>query len=209
MSCRAGLWPPRRMSISRRAASEKLRGRLCQEETPVLAEQFSSMEHDGFRVPYLSANIRKPHLIDKAVDRAAGTCGARPHPRGPLALGADDRGRSERGAPGREPWSLSSTVGLSLDSRGAGRPSPSGGAWAGRAAVQRSSSDDPPRRTLTVYFCTNVVGTLDAEAGLLRAGEPGLVEAPREVWEAARRPGPPPGGRGPRRLRRGGRARGA
>ncbi len=47
----------------------------------------------------------------------------------------------------------------------------------------------------------------DAAAGLLRAGEPGLVEAPREGREAARRPGPPPGGRGPRRLRRGGRAR--
>ena len=52
-------------------------------------------------------------------------------------------------------------------------------------------------------------GVGDAEAGLLRAGEPGLVEAPRERREAARRPGPPPGGRGPRRLRRGGRARGA
>ena len=33
MSYRAGLWRPRRMSISRRAPSEKLRGRLCQEET--------------------------------------------------------------------------------------------------------------------------------------------------------------------------------
>ena len=28
--------------------------RLCQKETLVLAEQFSSMEHDAFRVPYLS-----------------------------------------------------------------------------------------------------------------------------------------------------------
>ena len=33
LSYRAGLWRPRRMSISRRAPSEKLRGRLCQEET--------------------------------------------------------------------------------------------------------------------------------------------------------------------------------
>ena len=32
-------------------------------------------------------------------------------------------------------------------------------------------------------------------------GEPGLVEAPREGREAARRPGPSPGGGGPRRLR--------
>ena len=52
--------------------------RFCQEQTLVLAEQFGSMEHDGFRVPYLSANTRKPHSIDRAVDRAAGTCGARP-----------------------------------------------------------------------------------------------------------------------------------
>ena len=51
-------------------------------------------------------------------------------------------------------------------------------------------------------------GAGDASAGLLRAGEPGLVEAPREGREAPRRSGPPSGGRGPRRLRRGGRARG-
>ena len=41
------------------------------------------------------------------------------------------------------------------------------------------------------------------------AGEPGLAEAPREGREAPRRPRPPPGGGGPRRLPRGGRARGA
>ena len=40
-------------------------------------------------------------------------------------------------------------------------------------------------------------------------GEPGLVEAPREGREAARRAGPPPGCGGARRLRRGGRSRGA
>ena len=45
-------------------------------------------------------------------------------------------------------------------------------------------------------------GVGDAAAGLLRAGEPGPVEAPREGREAARRAGPPPGGRDPRRLRR-------
>ena len=52
-------------------------------------------------------------------------------------------------------------------------------------------------------------GVGDEAAELLRAGEPGLVEAPREGREAARRAGPPPGRRGPRRVRRGGRARGA
>ena len=48
----------------------------------------------------------------------------------------------------------------------------------------------------------------DAEAGLLPAGEPGVAAAPREGREAARRPGPPPGGGNPRRLPRG-RRRGA
>ena len=48
-------------------------------------------------------------------------------------------------------------------------------------------------------------GAGDAAAGLLRAGEPGLVEAPREGREATRRAGAPPGCRGPQ----GGRARGA
>ena len=43
-------------------------------------------------------------------------------------------------------------------------------------------------------------GVGDAAAGLLRAGEPGLAQAPREGWEAARRPGSPPGGGGARRL---------
>ena len=52
-------------------------------------------------------------------------------------------------------------------------------------------------------------GVGDAAAGLLRAGEPGVVEALREGRKAARRAGPPPGCGCPRRLRRGGRARGA
>ena len=52
-------------------------------------------------------------------------------------------------------------------------------------------------------------GAGGAAAGLLRAGELGLVEAPREGREAARRAGPPPGRGCPRRVRRGGRARGA
>ena len=51
-------------------------------------------------------------------------------------------------------------------------------------------------------------GPGDAKTGLLPAGEPGVVAAPREGRETARRPGPPPGSRGPRRLPRGRRARG-
>ena len=40
--------------------------RFCQEETHVLAEQFSSMEHDAFRVPYLPDKKRsKPHSMDR------------------------------------------------------------------------------------------------------------------------------------------------
>ena len=44
---------------------------------------------------------------------------------------------------------------------------------------------------------------------LLRTGEPGVAQAPREGRETVRRAGPPPGGCRPRRLRRGGRTRGA
>ena len=58
-------------------------------------------------------------------------------------------------------------------------------------------------------FARVSAGVGDAAAGLLRAGEPGLAETPREGREAAPRAGPPPGRRGPRRLRRGGQARGA
>ena len=43
----------------------KLRGPLCQEQTFVLAEQFSSMEHDGFRGPYLSEIPGKPDSMDR------------------------------------------------------------------------------------------------------------------------------------------------
>ena len=50
-------------------------------------------------------------------------------------------------------------------------------------------------------------GHRDAAAGLLPAGAPGVAQAPREGRHASRRPGPPSGGRGPRRLPRAGRAR--
>ena len=60
-----------------------------------------------------------------------------------------------------------------------------------------------------LQLCAGERGVGDAAAGLLRAGEPRVVQAPREGRAAARRPGPPPVGGGPRRLRRGGRTRGA
>ena len=50
-------------------------------------------------------------------------------------------------------------------------------------------------------------GHRHAAAGLLPAGAPGVAQAPREGRHAARRPGPPSGGRGARRLPRAGRAR--
>ena len=50
-------------------------------------------------------------------------------------------------------------------------------------------------------------GHRHAAAGLLPAGAPGVAQAAREGRPAARRPGPPSGGRGARRLPRAGRAR--
>ena len=50
-------------------------------------------------------------------------------------------------------------------------------------------------------------GHRHAAAGLLPAGAPGVAPAPREGRHASRRPGPPSGGRGARRLPRAGRAR--
>ena len=67
-----GLWRPRRMSCSRAASEE--RGRLCQEQMHVLAEQFSSIEHDGFRGPYLSDNTPEAAFHGQA-GRAAGRAG--------------------------------------------------------------------------------------------------------------------------------------
>ena len=50
--------------------------------------------------------------------------------------------------------------------------------------------------SVMLYSFARVSAVLgDAEAELLRAGEPGRFEAPREGREAARRPGPSPGGR--------------
>ena len=45
--------------------------RFCQEQTLVLAEQFSSMEHDAFRVPYLSDKIPEAAFHRQAVKTVA------------------------------------------------------------------------------------------------------------------------------------------
>ena len=44
---------------------------VCQEQTPVLAEQFSSMEHDAFFVSYLSDKIPKAVFHGQAVKTVA------------------------------------------------------------------------------------------------------------------------------------------
>ena len=127
--------------------------RFCQEQTHVLAEQFGSTEHDGFRVPYLSGNTPKPHSIDRPADRAAGTCAA-------ATL------ISERTANPPCPWAVESPGhgGSTLDSRSTpavrATRSPLAGAWAGPGAVRRRARRPAPPAPLAVYFCTNLVGTL-------------------------------------------------
>ena len=44
---------------------------FCQEQTPVLAEQFSSMEHDAFHVSYLSDKIPEAVFHGQAVKTVA------------------------------------------------------------------------------------------------------------------------------------------
>ena len=44
---------------------------FCQEQTPVLIEQFSSMEHDRFHVPYLSDKIPETVFHGQAVKTVA------------------------------------------------------------------------------------------------------------------------------------------
>ena len=45
--------------------------RFCQAQTPVLAEQFSSREHDAFRVPYLSDKAPEDEFHGQAVKTVA------------------------------------------------------------------------------------------------------------------------------------------
>ena len=40
---------------------------FCQEQTPVIAEQFCSMEHDAFHIPYLSDNTPEAVFHGQAV----------------------------------------------------------------------------------------------------------------------------------------------
>ena len=44
---------------------------FCQEQTPVLTEQFSSMEHDAFHLLYLSDKISKSVFHGQAVKTIA------------------------------------------------------------------------------------------------------------------------------------------
>ena len=44
---------------------------VCQEQTPVLTEQFSSMEHDAFHVAYLSDKIPEDAFHGQAVKTVA------------------------------------------------------------------------------------------------------------------------------------------
>ena len=52
--------------------------RFCQEQTLVLAEQFGSTEHDGFRVPYLSENTPEAPFHGQAGRLCSRTFAARP-----------------------------------------------------------------------------------------------------------------------------------
>ena len=52
--------------------------RFCQEQTLVLAEQFGSTEHDGFRIPYLSENTPEAPFHGQAGRLCSRTFAARP-----------------------------------------------------------------------------------------------------------------------------------
>ena len=100
------LWRPRRMSTSRRAA---LRGRLCQQQTHVLAEQFGITEHDGFRGPYLSGNTPEAvfhgqgrSTVQQDVLRGATLISERTR-EAPLPWAPDDRSPQRTRRTGREP----------------------------------------------------------------------------------------------------------
>ena len=125
--------------------------------TPVLAEQFGTTEHDGFRGAYLSGNTPKPHSMDRPVDRAAGRAqrdlDLRAHPRGALALGAVDRAAAHAAHRVEALVVELDDVGLSLDSRGAGDQGPSGGRLGRfRAAVRRRARRPAPPSPLQCNF---------------------------------------------------------
>ena len=120
--------------------------RFCQEETHVLAEQFGTTEHDGFRGPYLSGNTPEAAFHGQAGRPYSRTC-CTARPSAPARLPCPGRrttaARSARGAPVESPV-VGLDIGLLLDSRGATRSS---GAVPGasRARLFGVELDNPPR----------------------------------------------------------------
>ena len=78
-----------------------------------------------------------------------------------------------------------------------------------RHGLAGRGSGDRALLSVMLYSFARVSAVIrDASAGHFGQGSRGRLQAPREGREAARRPGPPPSGRGPRRVRRGRRNRG-
>ena len=121
------------MWILRRGASEKLRGRPCQEQTHVLAEQFSSKENIQVEG---KSNIQTKVVTTLFADVERDLISERPARALPLGqvLGPEAR------PPERAPWASSRLDGKEDRNPGLPRTGSSG--------------------ALTVYFCTNLVGTL-------------------------------------------------
>ena len=141
--------------------------RFCQEKTHVLAEQFGTTEHDGFRGPYLSGNTPEAAFHGQAGRPCSRTCcTARPliserTREAPLPWAPDDRSPQRTRRTGRRARSWNSTS--DSCSTPAVRPGPQGRCLGlvGRAC-SASSSTTRPAESLAVYFRTNVVGTLCA-----------------------------------------------
>ena len=138
------------MWILRRGACEKLRGRPCQEQTHVLAEQFSSKEN--IRVEGKS-NIQTK-VVTTPVRRGRARPDLRAHPARAL------------------PW-------VRFSSRKLGRPKGLPGA-SSRLDGKEDRNPALPRTgssgALTVYFCTNLVGTLRRRGGRRRGRGDGMSE---------------------------------
>ena len=151
----------------------------------------------------LSAPSRRIPDAPGSVPTVKAAPGRDPHARGLARRQPGPPGEPSRGCPGAEA--------RRHQGRDAG-PLASGGEEAPREDRHRRPGRAPrPGAALgdALQLRAGERGVGDAAAGLLRAGEPRLAEAPRERREAPRRSGAPPGGRGPRRLHRGGRAPGA
>ena len=118
---------------------------------------------------------------------------ARRQPGYPGEPGGGRPGAEARGDEGRDAGALA----------GRGAPAPRGD----RHGHARGSARPGARLGNALQLRAGERGHRHAAAGLLPAGAPGVAQAPREGRHAARRPGPPSGGRGARRLPRAGRAR--